>query len=115
MLEKNYEQARQNYQAFLEDPIENKELISAVKGGLAVVLEGEGQFKQAAETYLEAIEENPEYFNNDEFLLSAAQAYEAAGDTTAAIKIYKRFVKEYPESPKLKQAKERFYELNKKG
>ena len=111
LLEENYDEAENYYKDFLKSGIKDTELIPAARGGLAAALEGKGQFKEAAEYYIQTVNKYPKFFNNDEYLMFAGNAFLVANDTLSSIDAFKKIIDEHKNSNKYHIAKERFYEL----
>lgn len=91
----NYAEALPLFRAFDKDA--NIVGASAVAGE-AAILESQGEAGRAADLYVRAATMYPSPATSPGYFLSAGRAYEAAGETADAERVYERIRDEYPES-----------------
>ncbi len=64
----------------------------------AAIHANRSEFDRAASLYVDAAEQYPNNLTTPKYLMSAGKAYEETGDYEAAITVYQRIEREYPES-----------------
>lgn len=92
-----YDSAMVFYRKFLDKDFKDKDMKAAAYGAIASCNEELGNFTEAANKYMEAVNKFPSYFNNDNFVKSAAQCYEYADKAEKAIETYQKYLNEYSE------------------
>jgi TolA-binding protein len=100
-----YEQARGEFQKYLNRYGNDPQFASSAIAGLGFVDEQEKQYREAAGKYLEAANKYPQEYNAPQYLLNAGRCFALAGDISRAKEMYKMILDTYPESD-LKQKAE---------
>ena len=82
---------------------ERAELLSAAADDDSILVGADGQAiptgaREAIKTYLELLEQYPNYERNDQVLYQLSRAYDEIGDPDEAMAVMNRFVVEYPYS-----------------
>ena len=86
------------YEDFLKVENPDSDLAAAALFGIGICYEDKGQYKKAIEYYQKVLKEYPNFFRNDEVMLSIARCYDVMGDFDNAIKYYEELVKKYPDT-----------------
>jgi len=94
----NFELAQTYYEKYLDDYQDNETFSSSALAGIGSCLEGQGEYKKAAEMDEKAVEKYSNIFDNANKLMNAARCYVLAGNKEKARAIYKRIIEEYPNS-----------------
>lgn len=93
-------EARKELTAFLEDHDGEDFLRAAAQGGLAVCLEREKKWAEAAEAWVQAsLVDEVGNFNAPTYLFNAALCWEQAGKVDQALPLLDRILEKYPKSP----------------
>jgi TolA-binding protein len=103
--QRNYEQARENFNKYLSRYGSDPQFASSAIAGLGFVDEQEKQYREAAEKYLEAANKYPKEYNAPQYFLNAGRCFALAGEISRAKETYKMILDTYPESD-LKQKAE---------
>lgn len=90
-----YDRALEYFRAFEKD---EDFLGASALAAQAAIHANREEFSRAAELYLEAAEQFENTLTSPQYLLSAGQAYEEAGNFEAALSAYERIEEEYPDS-----------------
>lgn len=103
---RDYDQALRHFQDFIKryskaDPL----LLAGAYSGIGDCYVQRGEYGMAAESYLEAVNENPDKFVIPTYLLSAARSYVKANQPDKAKELYNRIIKEYMQSNETFQAR----------
>ena len=102
--EKNYDEAINLYEEFLEKVNNRPSYQSLARMALATCYEEKGESQRAIEI-LEKLYNNPDNFIAEQSMLSLARLYRVTNQQEQAKKILKEFVERYQESPFLPFAK----------
>lgn len=99
--------------SYLEDFDPGDEMISAANySALATAYEEKGDFAKAAELYEKAAGINENSQTSPFFLQNAARCLEEGNDLEAALEMYKRIKREYPNSPEGQNVEKYIYRLS---
>ncbi len=102
----DYDQALKHFQDFIKrysriEPL----LLAGAYSGVGDCYLQKGEYGMAAESYLKAVDTNPDKFAIPVYLLSAARSYVKANQPDKAKELYKRIMTEYPQSKEIFQAR----------
>ncbi len=95
-----YDDAISTYEEYIQKPIEDdQDMIIAAKAGIAACQEEKKEFAEAADGYIEIVNDYPEYFDREKLMLAAGRCYQFSNQAQQAVETYRRFLKEYENSP----------------
>jgi lipopolysaccharide biosynthesis regulator YciM len=103
-VKKEYNEAIEEYQAFLKKLSKNNPYMPLVRMALAACYEEKGELENAIQN-LEYITSNSEIFLKEQAMLSMARIYRLEKKPEKSDVILKEFVEKFPTSPFLPQAK----------
>ncbi len=100
-----YDEAIESFEKYIAKPIEgDQDLLISAKVGIAACKEEKKEFADAAAGYMEIVNEYPEYFDRPHIMLSAGRCYQFSNNAQQAVETYRRFIREYEDSPLLEKA-----------
>ncbi len=94
--QRSFDDARVNYQRYIDDFGGDPMLVSAAWGGLAAVDEHAGFYAEAVEKFTKAVEADKQGFAAADYLRRGIRSAIAANDSAKAIALYDRLRTEYP-------------------
>ncbi|MDI6809421.1 MAG: tetratricopeptide repeat protein [Candidatus Eisenbacteria bacterium] len=106
-----YSDAIESYREFLKREKKNQVLILSAKRGLAIALEDQKSYVEAAREYEGIANSFPKGDPQVSALLDAVRSLRSGGRTDDAVKILKRIVSEYPNVRNIRQIKSLLFEL----
>ncbi len=108
------DQAAEKFKYFLDSYSGSEILKASGYAGYAACLEAQNQSKEAAEYYIKAQKEDPEFVEASNYLYLAALNYIAINDYKSAENLLKQIVDEYPEAKRMQDAKAQLILIAKK-
>ncbi|NLP12053.1 tetratricopeptide repeat protein [bacterium] len=101
---KDYDNAKINYQKFIDSFSGDEHFQAAAHGGLAASLEEKKQYAEAAAVYGKAAEKYADTVHAPLFLFKAARCYQQAGKPDQSKVLLQRIVDKYPKSAEKDEA-----------
>ena len=101
---KEFDEAKNYFQKYLDDYEDNDILTSSAISGIAACLEEKREYKLAAEYYRRAAEKFPDSFTAPRNLIDMGRCYELADMKSEAEKAYKEIIEKYPSSIYVREA-----------
>lgn len=93
--QRSFDDARVNYQRYIDDWGNDKMLVAASWAGLGAVDEQAGFYSEALDKFTKAVDADKEGFAAAEYLRRAIRCAVAANDPTKALALYERLQKEF--------------------
>jgi tetratricopeptide (TPR) repeat protein len=91
-----FDDARVNYQRYIDDYGDDQMLVAASYAGMAAVDEQAGFYAEALEKFMRAVDADKEGFAATDYLRRAIRCAIAGSDTAKAQELYDRLTKDYP-------------------
>lgn len=101
----SYGEAQRLYKRFIDSNPKDGLLRASALRGLAGALDSAGQSEEAGKTFLQAADVTESPLRADD-LVSAGNAFMDAGKLPEALKAFQKVIEAYPDSPRVRDAKE---------
>lgn len=111
----NYSEAKRYFEMYIDDYGDLNSFVSGSHAGLAACYAIEGDKEKSAQSYQNAVDENPDYYTAPDFLFSAAHNYIEISNFEKARNLLQQIIDEYQTSPVVDDAKTLLAEISKKS